>query len=121
MGEKRMLKSIQTKIVIAFGIIGFIVILALGTTYIYTLENINNQITYNIKTEEMANIITNQIYQTKIMICVYLIGFIILMIIMAVFVSKVIISPISSLIKSAEKVTKGEKIKFLSDGKKEMK
>ena len=33
-----MLKSLQIKIVIAFGIIGFIVILALSATYIYNLD-----------------------------------------------------------------------------------
>ena len=43
-------------------------------------------------------------------------GFIFLMILMGVFVSKVIIAPISNLVKSAEQATKSERIKYLGDG-----
>ena len=113
-----MLKSLQIKIVIAFGIIGFIVILALSATYIYNLEKIKTEISYNAQNEQIINIIENQIFQARIISIIYIIGFIVLMIIMALFVSKVIISPISKLIKSAQQVTKEKSIKVLDEGKK---
>ncbi len=113
-----MLKSIQIKIVIAFGIIGFIVILALSVTYIYNLENIKTEISYNLEKEQVLNVVENQIYQAKLISVIYLVGFVALMIIMAIFVSKVIISPISKLIKSAEQVTKEKNVKALGEGKK---
>ena len=113
-----MLKSIQIKIVIAFGIIGLIVILALSTTYIYNLEKIKTEVSYNVQNEQIIGIIENQIFQAIIISIIYIFGFIVLMIIMALFVSKVIISPISKLIKSAEQVTKDKSIKVLGEGKK---
>ena len=39
-----MLKSLQTKIVVAFCITGLIVISALSATYIYNLTNIRNEL-----------------------------------------------------------------------------
>ena len=113
-----MLKSLQIKIVIAFGIIGFIVILALSATYIYNLEKIKTEISYNVQNNEIINIIEEQIFQARIVSIIYILGFIILMIIMALFVSKVIISPISRIIKSAEQVTKDKSVKMLGEGKK---
>ena len=113
-----MLKSLQTKIVIAFGLTGLIVISALSATYIYNLTNIRNELNYNIEEEQIINIVEEQIYQAKWISVVYLVGFIALMIIMALFVSKVIIAPISKLIKSAEQVTKDKSVKALGEGKK---
>ena len=112
-----MLKNIQIKIVIAFGCIGLIVILALSTTYVYNLEKIKNDISYNVQNEQVVNIIEEQVYQARIIGLIYIVGFIILMIIMALFVSKVIIAPISRLIKSAEQVTKDKRVKTLEEGK----
>lgn len=111
-----MLKNIQIKIVLAFSIIGAIVIVLLSTNYISDLKNINNQIDSKMELQEVQNIINFQIYEAKIMMCIYLAIFIILMIIMGIIVAKVIISPISNLVKSAEKATKGNKAKYLLVG-----
>lgn len=111
-----MLKNIQIKIVLVFTFIGFIVITFLGLTYINEIQTINNTINSNMEVQEIENIINSQIYQSKIILCIFLFIFIILMIISGIIVAKVIISPISSLIKSAEKATKNERIKYLGDG-----
>ena len=113
-----MLKSVQTKIVIAFGIIGLIVISALSVTYMYNLTNLKNDITYNLEKEEIINVINSQIYQARIVCVIYLVGFVLLMAIMAWFISRVVIAPLSRLIKSAEEVTNGKKIQALGEGKK---
>ena len=113
-----MLKNIQIKIVLAFMIIGLCAISVLGITYVYNLQNISDKITENIGTEEVSNIIYNQIYQTKVVMIIAVIVFTILTIIIGIYVAKVVISPISNLIRSAEKATKGEREKFLGPGKK---
>ncbi len=113
-----MLKSIKVKLILAFSAIGIIVILALGLTYTYNLENINNQININLSTQEIQNIIVYQASQAKLLMCIYLGIFIFLMIIMGIIITKVLISPIANLIKSAERATKTERGKYLSDGSK---
>lgn len=112
-----MLKNIQIKIVLAFMIIGLCAISVLGITYIYNLNNISTKITENVGTEEINNIIINQINQTEVVMIVGIIIFTLLTIIIGIFIAKVVIAPISSLIKSAEKATKGEREKFLGTGK----
>jgi len=113
-----MLRSIKIKIVLAFSAIGIIVITALGLTYTYNLENINNRININLSTQELQNIIEQQIMQAQITTGIYLSVFVALMIIMGIIIAKVVISPIANLIKSAEKATKTERVKYLSDGSK---
>ena len=113
-----MLRNIKIKIVLAFSVIGIIVITALGLTYTYNLENINNQINRSLSTQEIQNIILDQVSQARVMTCIYLGIFILLMIIMGIIITKVLISPIANLIKSAERATKTERVKYLSDGSK---
>ncbi len=111
-----MLKNIQIKIILAFSIIGIVVIATLGTLTIYNLENINDEINSNISLQEVEQIVQLQIHEIKIIIVLSLIVFIALMIIIGIFISKSLIMPISNLIKSAEKATKSEK--YLSEGNK---
>lgn len=113
-----MLKNIQIKIVLAFTIIGLIVISALGFTFIYNLQNIEMEISKVSNPSEIGSIIENGIYQTKTIMLAYTCVFIIVMAIIGILISKFIISPISNLIKSAEKATKNERIKYLNEGKK---
>lgn len=108
-----MLKNIQIKIILAFSIIGIIVITTLGTLTVYNLENINDEINANISIQEVEQVIQSQIHEIKIIIALGIIVFIALMIIIGIFISKSLIMPISNLIKSAEKATKTEK--YLSD------
>lgn len=113
-----MLKSIQIKTVFAFALVGIAVISLLSFSYIYNLENMHKEIIENFEQEQVISILENQIEQTKFIIIMGFASFILLMIIMGIFVSKIIIAPISNLIKSAEKATKDERIKYLGDGKK---
>ena len=113
-----MLKKIQIKIVLIFTIIGIIVIGALGLTYIYNLQEIQNSVN-NIKNiTEITTVISKELYETKLILTEYIAAFLALMILGGIFVSKAIIAPISSLVKSAEQATKNERIKYLNEGKK---
>ena len=110
-----MLKRIQIKIVLAFTIVGVIIITSFGLVSIYNLQNLALTASGNV---EISNSIAQEIYKTNIITGAFLTGFIVLMILVGIFVSKVIIAPISSLVKSAEQATKNERIKYLGDGKK---
>ena len=110
-----MLKSIQFKIVISFLIVGLIFIMSLGIVNIYNLQIIKSDITAELEINHINNVIDNQISNIKIISLCIILGFILFMILIGLFVSKVIISPISNLIMSAEQVTKG--VKYLSNGK----
>ena len=110
-----MLKSIQFKIVISFLIVGLIFIMSLGIVNIYNLQIIKSDITAELEINHINNVIDNQISNIKIISLCIILGFILFMILIGLFVSKVIISPISNLIMSAEQATKG--VKYLSNGK----
>lgn len=115
-----MLRSIQIKVVMIFMILGIVVITALGVSFLYELEVINTEIANSeANIEEMRFLVLEQMNQTKLIIYISLAVFSVLMVILGIFVAKVIISPISHLIKSAEMITKGKKVdlKYLEDGK----
>lgn len=113
-----MLKNIQIKIILAFSIIGLIVITAFGLTYIYNLENTKLQIHDNMELSELKNLLNSQIYESKIIMIIFIIVFLFFMVLMGIIVAKVVISPISELIKSAERATKSERKKYLNNGNK---
>ena len=104
-----MFKNIQTKIVLVFAILGIIVITALGIFFLTELNNINQNVgEISIQTKEI-----------KMAICLALIAFMLGTILCSFFVSKVILRPISKLMKSVEEISreKQRNIKLLSDGK----
>ena len=110
-----MLKSIQFKIVISFLIVGLIFIVSLGVVNIYNLQVIKSQFV-ELEISNASGIIDNQINQTKIISLCIILSFVLFTILIGIFVAKVIIAPISNLIKSAEHATNG--VKYLGDGKK---
>ena len=112
-----MLKKIQIKIVLAFAIAGIIVITTFGLVSIYNLQGLQEFALSTAENVEISENIGDEIYKTKIITGTFLAGFILLMIFVGIFVSKVIIAPISNLVKSAEQATKSERIKYLGDGK----
>ena len=115
-----MLKSIQIKIVMIFMILGIFIITSLGLFFMYNLESINNAITTEIMTiEDVKTLTINQMNYTKNIIYYSLAGFTVIILILGAFVSKVIIKPISRLVKSAEMIAKGEQvdIKYLGEAK----
>lgn len=116
-----MVKSIQIKIVMIFMILVIAIITGLGLIYIYKLNYINMQIEeINLSNEEVQQLLTTQIEQIREIIYIALVIFAILIIIIAVFIARVIIKPISRLVKSAEAIAKGQDIEidYLSDNKK---
>ena len=113
-----MLKSIQIKIVLAFTIVGIIIIAAFGVISINNLQDLQNVALSTTENAEISKAIGTQIYEMNIATGISLASFIALMILAGIFVAKVIIAPISNLVKSAEQATKSERIKYLGDGSK---
>lgn len=106
-----MLKSIQIKIVMIFTILGIIVITALGLFSLYKLDYINSYFDFESETTEF---IISQAEQIQIAIYIALGIFIAFAIILSFFITKVVLAPISKLVKSAENIARG---KYLGDGK----
>ena len=111
-----MFKNIQFKIILAFFIIGIIIISGLGISFINSLQMLSNKVEEGQVTTEQVEEILGLIQQrTFITLTVAGVVFAIIGIIAAVFLSKFVIYPINKLIKSAEKVT--EEDTLTSNGK----
>lgn len=113
-----MLKSIQIKIIITFIVVGIAIISVFGAFNIYNLKNLGNNISSSIDKNEFNNIISNQIYQTKMTMLAIGTVFTVLMSIIGLIIVRAVISPIYSLVKTAEQATRVERIKYLGEGKK---
>lgn len=112
-----MLKSVQIKIIIVFMLLGIICIAGLGAFFIGEMQNIS-QVVQNENTNT-AEVIQTHISEMRLIV-LYGVGiFLVISVMVGFFVSKVIIRPISSLIKTAERIVAGEdvEIKYLSDGR----
>ena len=96
-----MKKNVNLKIVIIFFVIGIILILGLGTCYIFMLNQIENIDQSNVKLIENIN---EQISQTKLIIIISIVIYTIISILIGYFVLKAVVSPMKKLIKSAEKI-----------------
>ena len=116
-----MLRSIQIKIVMIFMILGILIIGSLGFFFIYNLNIIDNTIMIDTMTvQDVKILVENQMNYTKNVIFVFLAVFTVIIFALGAFIAKVIIKPISRLIKSAEMITKGEEVdqKFIGESKK---
>lgn len=105
-----MLRNVQLKIILIFAVIGILAISGIGIFYAISLNGIEEVVVsdnYNI-------IINSQINNVKwiTLICMASYGFI--SILVGVFVTKVILKPLSKLIKSAPRISSAEK----TEGKK---
>jgi two-component system sensor histidine kinase VicK len=106
-----MLRDVQLKIILIFGIIGIILISSIGIFYGTTLKQVGDVEGYTqIINEQIENIM----YITIIAEILY--GTITIAI--TLFVSKVILNPISKLIKNAPRIAAGEKIEENVENKK---
>jgi len=115
-----MVKSIQIKIVMIFMILGIAIITGLGLTFIYKLNYINTKIEeINLTSTEIQQLLISHIEQTREIIYISLVIFAMLIIILAIFMARVIIKPISRLVKSAEMIANGQDIEidYLADNK----
>ena len=113
-----MLKNIQLKIILIFSILGIMIIAGFGMFYYLNLQSINIELLAKTpeEIEIYENIISNQIDNIKL-ITIILIGvYGIISILISLFVSKVILAPISRLIDKAPRIAAGEDIS-LSDNR----
>jgi len=108
-----MLKSIQIKIVMIFAILGIIVISLFGIFSLYKLEIAINSLPAT--QVEARQVVTEQAKQIEIAIYISLGVFMLFTIIGGFLVTKIVLAPISKLVKSAEMVSR--KKKYLGDGK----
>lgn len=110
-----MLKNVQLKIILIFSILGIMLIGSIGTIFILNLQSINPNIE---EIQEYKNVISMQIYNAKVITIILITVFGLICILIGIFVSKVILAPITKLIDSAPKIAAGENINIKSiDGK----
>lgn len=105
------MRNLQNKILLIFFVIGIVIILGMGFFFV----NILNQ--NGILVAEESQILAEQINQTKILILGAILVFSCIVFIMGIFVSKVIVMPINKLIKSAERIAKGDSVELIKVGK----
>lgn len=107
-----MIKNIQLKIILIFGIIGIGLILTMGMISIFSLYNIDvNEIAKSEhEVEIMQGFITAQVNKTGLVTIILVAVYGLISILIGIFVSKVILNPILRLIDSAPKIAAGEDI-----------
>ena len=105
-----MKKNINLKIVVIFFVLGIVLILGLGISYILMLNEIENigAVQENI---ELLNSVKEQISQIKLIVIISVVVYTIISILIGYFVLKAVVSPMKRLIKSAEEIASGEKTK----------
>ncbi|MCI9365563.1 MAG: cell wall metabolism sensor histidine kinase WalK [Clostridia bacterium] len=103
-----MLRSIQIKIVLIFLVLGIIIIGAMGYVNYANIENILQMSIENVPKYEKV-IQGYQVQMINLTICTAII-FTLVCLLVGVFVTKKVISPISRLINNAKRITSGEEI-----------
>ena len=106
-----MKKNVNLKIVVIFFVLGLILILGLGASYILMLNQIES-IGNNQSNIELINSVNSQLYHTRVIIIVSLVIYTMISVLIGYFVLKAVVSPMKKLIKSAEKIASGENIKI---------
>ena len=113
-----MIKSIQTKIILIFFVLGIISIGALSFFHIMMLNQMNQSVSDIGSSEELSNMIITQITQTKVITAIAIGIFAIITLLVGYFVSRSVIKPINNLIQNAEKIANGEEVEIQDTGKK---
>lgn len=98
-----MLRNVQLKIILIFGIIGVILISAMGVFYAVSLKQVADF-------EGYGPIIDTQIMNIKNITLIAIAVYGLVTILVGIFISKAIINPINRLIKNAPRIAAGEKI-----------
>ena len=99
-----MLKNVQLKIILIFSILGIILILGMGSLFMMTLRNIS------VEVGEYQALIETQLHNIEITTIILSSVFGLISILIAIFVAKVILDPISRLIDSAPRIAAGENV-----------
>ncbi len=103
-----MLRNVQLKIILIFGIIGIILISAIGAFYGLSLEQVANAEGY---TEVISSQVKNVRYITIVAEALY--G--VITILIGMFIAKTVLKPITKLIKDAPRIAAGENIDITSN------
>ena len=105
-----MKKNFALKIVIIFFLLGVLLIVGLGVTYTYMLDQLE---TIGVEQGNIALLesINEQLAQGRLAIIISLAIYAVISILIGFFVAKSLVFPMKKLIKSAEKMTSGENIK----------
>lgn len=102
-----MLKNVQLKVILILCIIGIILIGGIGIFYIFNLSELSMQMVSN-DIEQYNQIISNQIQNVKFVTIIFIILYGVISILVAIFISKAILNPISRLIKNAPMMPLGD-------------
>lgn len=113
-----MYKNVQLKIILIFTVLGLLLITGFGIFWAFNLQDIEHTMIAEMpeKANFYHNIIAEQIQQTKIITLILLGVYGTISILIGVFVSKVLIDPISKLIDRAPRIVAGEDIN-INEGK----
>lgn len=105
-----MLKNVQLKIILIFSILGIVLMSGIGVIYAYNLQNVNFSLVVQTEEQVMAyqELIKMQIQNVKVITIILITVYGFISILIGIFVSKVILDPISRLIDSAPKMANGE-------------
>ncbi len=106
-----MLRNVQLKIILIFGIIGIIIISFIGTFYGMSLKQVAD-------IEGYTEVINTQIRNIKYITVIAIILYGVITTLISIFISNTIINPINKLIKDAPKIAIGEKVTENKDKKK---
>lgn len=116
-----MFKNIQFKIILVFFLIGIIIISGLGIFFLNSVNDISMQIQDGQvqKIQQISDILNQLNANTKTILIIASIIFVVIGVLIAVFLSRFVIYPLNKLIQSAEKITDDESLnKNNSKGKK---
>ena len=113
-----MIKSIQTKIILIFFVLGIVMVSALSFFHIMMLENISQPLDTSLSQVEISQLIEAQISQTKIITVIAIGIFAIITLLVGYFISKSVTKPINLLIQNAQKIAAGEEIEIEDSDKK---
>ena len=105
-----MLKNVQLKIILIFSILGIVLMSGIGVIYAYNLQNVNISLVAQTEEQVIAyqELIKMQIQNVKVITIILITVYGFISILIGIFVSKVILDPISRLIDSAPKMANGE-------------
>lgn len=102
-----MLKNLQLKVILIFSILGILLISAIGTIFIYNLQQINVEVILQNyqEIEQCQKLISEQIQNVRIITIILITVFGLISILIGIFVYKAILNPITKLIDSAPKIS----------------
>ena len=107
-----MLRNIQIKIVLIFAVTGILILSLLGAVVIFNLQKMDVLLAeHAISTiEEWQTVINQDINQMKYTILIAISVFAVICIVIGIFVSKSMISPLTKLIQGAQDVAEGRNV-----------